>query len=311
MAQRILVTLDGAVLDPDVPLLHADDLAAVRGDGIFETLLVRDGKACCVGLHLERLARSAAALDLPAPDEQAWREAIETGARTWAKENGSENGSVPEGLMRLVYSRGREIAPVDQVVARDRAETGLTRESNEATAYVTVNPVPERVQAARAEGVSAITLNRGYSVDYAQQAPWALLGAKTLSYATNMAAQRYAASQGADDVIYLSSEGQVLESPRSTVIVVRGRTLVTPPPEKVGILSGTTQQALFATAQKEGWDTSMEQLRTVDLIQADAVWLLSSVTLAARVRELNGFELSTPTRPEDFVALVDKAVAAG
>lgn len=311
MAQRILVTLDGAVLDPDVPLLHADDLAAVRGDGIFETLLVRDGKACCVGLHLERLARSAAALDLPAPDEQAWRSAIDTGARTWAKENGAENGSSPEGLMRLVYSRGREIAPVDQVIERDRAETGLTRESNEATAYVTVNPVPERVQAARTDGVSVITLDRGYSVDYAQQAPWALLGAKTLSYATNMAAQRYAARQGADDVIYVSSEGQVLESPRSTVIVVRGRTLVTPPPEKVGILSGTTQQALFATAQKEGWDTSMEQLRTADLIQADAVWLLSSVTLAARVRELNGFALPKPQRPEDFVALVDKAVAAG
>lgn len=283
----------------------------MRGDGIFETLLVRGGKACCVGLHLERLARSAAALDLPAPDEQAWRSAIETGVRAWAKENGSDDGSSPEGLMRLVYSRGREIAPVDQVVARDRTETGLTRESNEATAYVTVNPVPDRVRAARTDGVSAITLDRGYSVDYAQQAPWALLGAKTLSYATNMAAQRYAASQGADDVIYVSSEGQVLESPRSTVIVVRGRTLVTPPPEKVGILSGTTQQALFATAQKEGWDTSMESLRTADLIQADAVWLLSSVTLAARVRELNGFTLAAPQRPEDFVTLVDKAISAG
>lgn len=310
MAQRILVTLDGAVLDPDVPLLHADDLAAVRGDGVFETLLVRGGKARCVGLHLERLARSAAALDLPAPDERAWRSAIETGARTWAKENSAADGSSPEGLMRLVYSRGREIAPVDQVVARDRAETGITRESNEATAYVTVNEVSERMLSARRDGVSAITLDRGYSVDYAQRAPWALLGAKTLSYAANMAAQRYAQKQGADDVIYVSSEGQVLESPRSTVIVVRGRSLVTPPPEKVGILSSTTQQALFAAAQREGWDTAMEPLRTADLIQADAVWLLSSVTLAARVRELNGFTLTAPHRPEDFLALVDKAIAA-
>ena len=42
----VIVTLDGEVHPPGTPLLHADDLAAVRGDGIFETLLVRDGTAC-------------------------------------------------------------------------------------------------------------------------------------------------------------------------------------------------------------------------------------------------------------------------
>ena len=39
----VLVTLDGVVHDPDRPLLFGDDLAAVRGDGVFETLLVRGG----------------------------------------------------------------------------------------------------------------------------------------------------------------------------------------------------------------------------------------------------------------------------
>ena len=37
----MIVTLDGGIHDPSQPLLFADDLAAVRGDGIFETLLVR------------------------------------------------------------------------------------------------------------------------------------------------------------------------------------------------------------------------------------------------------------------------------
>ena len=37
----VVVTLDGEVHDPGKPLLFADDLAAVRGDGVFETLLVR------------------------------------------------------------------------------------------------------------------------------------------------------------------------------------------------------------------------------------------------------------------------------
>ena len=44
VAMAVLVTLDGRIHDPEAPLLHADDLAAVRGDGVFETLLVRDGR---------------------------------------------------------------------------------------------------------------------------------------------------------------------------------------------------------------------------------------------------------------------------
>ncbi|GAA2054488.1 aminodeoxychorismate lyase [Williamsia deligens] len=305
MSQSILVTHDGAVLDPDVPYLHADDLAAVRGDGVFETLLVRDGRARNVGRHLARLEKSAEALDLPAPDLARWRTAITTGQRVWAE----KNGRATEGLMRIVYSRGRESAPVGQAAPRERAETGITRESNEATAYLTVGPVAEKVATVRAEGTRVITLDRGYSVDLAARAPWQLLGAKTLSYATNMAAQRYAASQGADDVIYVSSEGQVLESPRSTVVALHGDTLSTPPVEN-GVLPGTTQQALFAAAESEGLETAIRPLRVADLIVADGVWLISSVTLATRVRALNGYEMPAPAREADFAALVEKAVDA-
>jgi 4-amino-4-deoxychorismate lyase len=302
MAEAILVTVDGAVLDPDVPILHADDLAAVRGDGVFETILVRDGRARIVDLHLQRLARSAKALDLPAPDEDRWASAIDTGARVWAEKNDNA-----EGLMRVVYSRGRESAPVDAVVDRDREESGLTRDVGGATEYLTVGPVPSRAALVRVDGVKVITAPRGYSVDLAAVAPWQLLGAKTLSYATNMAALRYAKEQGADDVIYLSSEGIVLESPRSTVIAVEGKNLMTPPPES-GILSSTMQQAVFAQAEKEGWHTEIGTLRPADLVCADAVWLVSSITLATRVTEFNGYQMSTPQNPEDFSALVDRAI---
>ena len=54
----VLVTLDGAVRDPGSPLLTGDDLAAVRGDGVFETLLIRGGAPCLVESHLRRLVSS-------------------------------------------------------------------------------------------------------------------------------------------------------------------------------------------------------------------------------------------------------------
>jgi len=79
----VLVTLDGDVCDPDQPLLTADDLAAVRGDGIFETLLVRDGRACLVAAHLDRMARSAEMMELPEPDPAAWQRAIATAVAVW------------------------------------------------------------------------------------------------------------------------------------------------------------------------------------------------------------------------------------
>src|ERR1700760_4570656 len=80
----VIVTLDGEVHPPGTPLLFADDLAAVRGDGVFETLLVRDGRACLVDAHLQRLTQSARMTDLPEPDLPSWRNAIELAARRWS-----------------------------------------------------------------------------------------------------------------------------------------------------------------------------------------------------------------------------------
>ncbi|MFD6857303.1 aminodeoxychorismate lyase [Rhodococcus sp. NPDC060086] len=282
MADRVLVTLDGEVRDADAPLLHADDFGVLRGDGVFETLLVRGGKARAVELHLARLASSASAADLPAPDLDDWRLAIDLAVEQWGDER--------EGALRLVYTRGREAG-------------------NEPTSFLLVTPVADRVETARRDGVSVVSLERGFSVDLAQKAPWQLLGAKTLSYATNMAALRHAESVGADDVIYTSSEGHVLEGPRSTVVIARGRTLLTTPPEQ-GILPGTTQQALFDAAPDHDFTVRYEALRPADLIVADGVWLLSSVALAARVHTLDGHALATEALDREIEKLVDKAIAA-
>lgn len=280
MADRVLVTLDGEVRDADAPLLHADDFGVLRGDGVFETLLVRGGRARTVELHLGRMAASAEAAGMPEPDRDDWRLAIELAVEQWGEDS--------EGALRLVYTRGRE--------------TG-----GDPTAFLLITPVAERIDAARRDGVSVVTLERGFSVDLAAKAPWQLLGAKTLSYATNMAALRHAESLGADDVIFVSSEGCVLEGPRSTVVVARGRTLLTPPPAQ-GILPGTTQQALFEIADQRDFTARYQTLRPADLIVADGVWLVSSVALAARVHTLDGHPLNRRTMVGEIEELVDLAV---
>lgn len=286
--QSVVVTLGGELHQAGTPLLHADDLAVVRGDGIFETLLVRGGRACLVEPHLQRLTQSARMMDLPAPDLAAWRHAIDMATRKWA------TGTDDEGALRLIYSRGRESGSAP-------------------TAYVMVNPLPDRVSVVRRDGLAAITLDRGLPAAGADAMPWLLAGAKTLSYAVNMAALRHAARQGAGDVIFISSDGYILEGPRSTVVIAAGTDgdlcLLTPPPW-YPILRGTTQQALFEAARAKGYDCDYRALQITDLHVAQGVWLVSSMTLAARVHTLDGRPLGRSPLTAEFSELVDAAIAS-
>ena len=291
----MIVTLDGEVHPSDAPLLHADDLGAVRGDGVFETLLVRDGSPCLLEAHLHRLAQSAGLLDLPAPDLSGWRRAIGVAARQWA------GHSARDGAMRLIYSRGREGGSAP-------------------TTYVMVTAIPERVAAVRRDGIAAITLDRGLPATGVDAMPWLLAGAKTLSYAVNMAALRHADRHGAGDVIFLSSDGFVLEGPRSTVVIAvepeepGGKPRLLTPPTSYPILRGTTQQALFAAALAHGshcgYDCGYQPLRIPDLFAAQGIWLVSSITLAARVHTLDGRLLPPSPMAAEFAELVDSAIVS-
>jgi len=285
----VIVTLDGKVHPPGTPLLFADDLAAVRGDGVFETLLVRDGGACLVEAHLSRLSHSAILLDLPEPDLIAWRRAIDLAAQQWTSD------STDEAAMRLAYSRGRESGSAP-------------------TAYVTVNPVADRIATVRRDGLAAVTLPRELPSAGVEKMPWLLAGAKTLSYAINMAALRHAARQGAGDVVFVSSDGYVLEGPRSTVVIATdgddGNVCLLTPPPWYPILRGTTQQALFAVARDRGYDCDYRALRVADLFAAQGLWLVSSMTLAARVHTLDGRELPSAPLAAQFAELVDAAIVS-
>ena len=283
----VLVTLDGEVRDPADPMLFADDLAAVRGDGVFETVLVRNGGACLTESHLRRLVSSAAMLDLAEPDLSAWRSAISVAVGVWAAQ------TTVDGALRLVYSRGRE--------------TG-----SDPTAYLMINPVLSRAEVARRDGVSALLLERGLPASGVDAMPWLLAGAKTLSYAVNMAALRHAAKLGYDEVIFVSSDGFILEGPRSTVVIATAGTdgrpcLLTPPPW-YPILRGTTQQALFNVARLHGYDCDYQALKPADLSAAQGVWLVSSITLAARVHTLDGRPLPPAPLAPVVTELIETAI---
>ncbi|MEM9170512.1 MAG: aminotransferase class IV, partial [Pseudomonadota bacterium] len=70
-----VVWANGA-LAPAEGAVSAFDRGFLLGDGVFETLLVRDGAPAFWNEHAQRLLRGVAALRLPAPDLDAARAAL-------------------------------------------------------------------------------------------------------------------------------------------------------------------------------------------------------------------------------------------
>ncbi len=250
-------------VDPRGAHVSILDLGVSRGDGIFESISVGHGRPQALEHHLRRFAKSAATLDLPAPDLDAWRSAIlavidelQPGEEAWVKTvmtRGIEGDNRPSGW---VY--GAQSADFSRV---------------------------------RVEGVRVVLLDRGYRHDVEQTSPWLLQGAKTLSYAVNRSVFREAARRDADDVIFVSSDGWVLEGPTSTVVFRRGDQLLSPG-TGLGILDGTTQANVFRFAESRGLTTAYELITPAQLAEADGIWLVSSVRLAAPVRALDGVQRS-------------------
>src|SRR6266545_592894 len=172
------------------------------------------------------MRRSAAALGIDF-DEDAWQALIGEATAAWQAPG--------EASMRWFLTRGRPGA----------APTGI----------VTIGPIPAAYAAQRRDGIRVITLPRGLGYDAFDGAPWLLGGVKSISYAVNMAAQREAARRGADNVIFVTVDGQVLEAPTSSVVWTVGTTMYTIPTGDSCILASTTQHRLFERAAEQGWQT--------------------------------------------------------
>lgn len=245
------------LLDPATPVLRADDLGVARGEAVFETLRIGAGRPAFLDLHLARLQRSAdrVAIDLP----PGWEALAHLATQAYGAD---------DGMLRLTCTKGAPGAgPVGFALA---------------------SPMPPALAAAREQGISVVTLTLGVPAALRADAPWLLGGVKSTSYAVNMATQRAAEAQGAQDAIWVSSDGEVLEAPTATVAWVRDGVLVTPPADQVGTLAGTTAHVALAASPVE---VQVRRGTVEELRAAEEVLLLSSVRGVAPVVGLDGATL--------------------
>ncbi|NNF65675.1 MAG: hypothetical protein HKN07_15635 [Acidimicrobiia bacterium] len=213
------VLIDGVTTPSAEASVSVFDQAVQRGLGCFEAMRSYGGCVFRLDAHLDRLDRSASALglELPARDDLSRWIVAQADAGTALPGDGS--------AVRVFVTGGIEgIAGSSRVI-------------------VTVASPPPRPASLRLASV---------------EAPWhpagrwsELTGAKTISYAPNMAAREKARSRGSDDALLTSVDGVVLEGPTFTVAWVNDSRVYTPSLD-LGILSSITRTALLEVAAEVG-----------------------------------------------------------
>jgi 4-amino-4-deoxychorismate lyase len=254
-----VVATGPGVAGGDRPALDPLDLALVRGDAVFEAVRVYAGRPFRLREHLDRLAASAAAVELALPgglEELAGRAVAEAGGG--------------DAVLRLICTRGRE----------QPGEGGPA-------AFAICTDIPASFEADRARGLRLILLTTAADPLVRAASPWLLPGVKSISYAANMAAQRTARARGADDAVLVGLGGELLEAPTANLWWRTGQTLFTPSLD-LGILAGITRAVLAELAPARGLKVLEGVFGAEDLAAADEAFLSSSTREVMPVVEVGG-----------------------
>ncbi len=226
---RFWVSHLGGLVDAGDAHVSVLDHGFTVADGVFETLKVAGGEVFALRRHLDRLARSAAALGLPAPDEQQIRHAVDETVTA----NAPLIGEL--GRLRITYTAG--VA----ALGSDRGEAGPTL----VVATSAMTPWPE--------SAAVVT------VPWPRNERSPLAGVKSTSYAENVLALARAHDHGAGEALMADTQGRLCEGTGSNVFLVLDGRLITPS-LATGCLPGITRELVLEWSDAQEVDVSISAL---------------------------------------------------
>lgn len=247
MNDATAVWLNGALLPESEARLSIFDRGFTLGDGIFETMRVRQGRPLWLSDHLARLREGAAVLGIPVPlDDRA----IENGLLGLIEARGC-----PEASLRLTMSRGPSQARGVWPPALPMTPTLL---ATLAPFAATPRP-PLRLTVAR-------------SVRRNAHSPLSLI--KSLNYGDAILARREAENRGADDALMMNGAGNIACATVGNIFLRIGGLWITPPISD-GVLAGTARRRLIPML-----DAAERAIAPADLERADAGLISNSLSLS-------------------------------
>ena len=228
-----LTTVENGRIDPR-------DRGFTLGDGLYETIRVRDGRLLRIDRHFARLGEGLQVLDI--------RLKLDENALAVAMQSVLKANQLDNAALRLTVSRGTS--------ARGIAPDVTARPTVVVSAAPYVKPEPVRVM------IATVTQRNAASP---------IARVKTISCLDSILARMEATRNGFDDAILLNGEGWVAEATAANVFAVIDRVLVTPPVSD-GALPGVMRAAIMAHMPLGECSLSAD-----DLIRADEIFLTSSL----------------------------------
>jgi branched-subunit amino acid aminotransferase/4-amino-4-deoxychorismate lyase len=225
-------------------MIPRDDRGLLLGDGLFETLLARDGELVDAAAHLDRMAVGCAALGLPGPDRgEATRLMRQAVAGTLA----------PRAAVRLTLTAGS-------------GGRGLDRpHPPQPRLFATATPALAPTGPVRLI-ISGVRRNEG--------SPTARL--KTLAYLDNVLARAEAQAAGAGEALMLNNRGELACATAANLFWLREGALETPALD-CGVLAGIVRAAVMSRARALGIEVREVRAGVGTLATAEAMFLTNSL----------------------------------
>lgn len=255
----LVLWVGGRLVAPHEPVLRADDHALV-GDGAFEAIKVLDGRPFALTRHLSRLQRSLEPLGIDVDLDE-----VHAAVRALMA---TDQAQVSPSWLRITVTGGS--APMG-------------------TGAVGLRPT--------VVGAVAPMAPWGPTTDVVV-APWrrneygATTGLKTISYADNVIANRYAHAAGADEAVFANTRGQLCEGTGTNIVVAVDGRLATPT-LAAGCLAGVTRELLLE------WLPELEErdVPTEALADASEAFLTSTSRNVHPIRRVGGRALAAAPGP--------------
>lgn len=250
--------LDGRLLPLAQAHISPLDRSFLFGDGVYEVIPVYGGRLFRATAHLDRLARSAAALRLANPHtHEGWLQHV----RELVQANGGGRQYVYLQLSRGADA-GRSHAPLPHLTP---------------TVFAFCSPWPE---------ADAATLARGFGCITAADNRWGRCDIKSVALLGNILLKQLAVDAGVTEAILLR-DGLLTEGSASAVHVVIDGVVVTPPHSEA-ILPGTSRAVMEELADQLGMARRDAPVSEAQLRSAQEIWLSSATREVQPVTCLDG-----------------------
>ena len=265
----MLVYLNKKLVKKDKAVVSIFDHGLLYGDGVFEGIRSYGGLVFKLKEHIDRLYRSAGAVQLKIPM--------------------TKDGMI-KAVIKVLKANKLNGAYIRLVVTRGLGDLGLDprRCKFPPTVFIITDKIALYPKEFYKDGLHIIIAKTRRNLVTALDPR-----IKSLNYLNNILAKIEAIKAGTEEAIMLSYNGYVTECTGDNIFIVRNGKLFTPP-ASVGALEGITRTVVIELADKMDLSFKEKMLRAEDLYAADEVFLTGTaaeiipVTVIDKKRIANG-----------------------